>query len=360
MKIGFMLTSFGIGGIEKVFLTLANEMCQKHDVSIVICKNSGELLELKDSRIKVTDLGGIKLTKLFLPLVHTLKQQRFDVFVSGSDIVNIFVGCSKFLAPKKTKIILTQHNFFNTESVYIGNKTITRFLMRFLYNKADQIIAVSNAVKEFCIKELKCKNAIEIQNPIDLEKVRILKDTQIDTKLPEKYLVFAGRLSVVKNIPLILRAMAILHERGIQIQLLILGSGSEEENLKELTKKLSIEDDVKYVGSVPNVFPYFVKGEMLLMSSTSEAFPVTIVEAFSLGIPVISTCTEGPIEIMGSLKTNYFVKSFSDEKEYADKIEQILKSQVDRDELINCAKQYAVQNIARRYIEVFERLISTK
>lgn len=356
MKIGFMLTSFCIGGIEKVFLTLANEMCKCHDVSIVVCKNRGDLLELKDSRVKSIDLGGISLSRLFFPLIKTLKRQHFDVFISGSDIVNIFVGGTKLFCPKKTKIILTQHNFFNSESVYIGNKIITRLLMRFFYNISDQVIAVSNSVKEFCIKELKCKKTIEIQNPVDLARVKVLKDEPIDTELPENYLLFAGRLSVVKNIPLILRAMRVLHERGKRINLLILGDGSEGEKLKEIVKELDLQETVKFIGSVPNVFPYMKNGEMLLMASTSEAFPVTIVESFSLGIPVISTKTEGPLEIMGNLKTNYFVDSFTDEKEYADKIEFILNLHVDKSELIDCAKQYSVENIVDKYMKVFEKL----
>lgn len=75
-----------------------------------------------------------------------------------------------------------------------------------------------------------------------------------------------------------------------------------------------------------------------------------------MGIPVISTKTEGPLEIMGNLKTNYFVDSFTDEKEYADKIESILNLHIDKNELIDCAKQYSVENIVDKYMKVFEKL----
>ena len=92
------------------------------------------------------------------------------------------------------------------------------------------------------------------------------------------------------------------------------------------------------------------------VTSMSEAFSVTIVESFSLGIPVVSTKTQGSIEIMGKLKTNYFIDSFTDEKELATKIKEVLVSDIDRNALIDCAKKYDIKNISKKYMDVFENL----
>ena len=360
MKIGFLITSFSIGGIEKVFITLANYFAKENEIDLIVCKNEGELKKLKDASVGVIDLGGIKVTKLLFPLIRVLKQRKYDIFISGGDIVNIIVGMTKYFGISKTKLVLTQHNFFNSESIFFINKSITKFLLKLAFSKADQVIAVSEDVKSWCKQELKSKNVIEIQNPIDMDRVKILENEEISFILKKPYAVFAGRLSIVKNIPLLINAFKILKDSNIDLNLIILGKGTEEATLKKMVLDMQLSDRVLFVGSVPNVFPYIKDSEMLLMSSTSEAFSVTVIEAFSLGIPVISTKTQGSLEIMASLGSKYFVNSFSDPKEYAAKIREILNEKINRKELINITKQYTIQAIGECYITCFKKLLESK
>ena len=81
-------------------------------------------------------------------------------------------------------------------------------------------------------------------------------------------------------------------------KLLIVGDGRFEE-YKKLAKSLGIEEKVCFTGLKKNPFPYIGAADIYALTSYNEGFPNALVEAMTLGIPVISTnCLTGPAEIL--------------------------------------------------------------
>ena len=76
MKIAFILTSFNVGGLERVFVTLANAFSCDNDVSLIVCNNTGELASLVNYNVKIIDLGGIRIKQLFYPLRKCLQKNH--------------------------------------------------------------------------------------------------------------------------------------------------------------------------------------------------------------------------------------------------------------------------------------------
>jgi glycosyltransferase involved in cell wall biosynthesis len=82
-------------------------------------------------------------------------------------------------------------------------------------------------------------------------------------------------------------------------RLIIIGEGSEEENLKELVKELSLVDKVRISGYNDNPYPYYNKSRVFVLSSYSEGLPTVLIESLACGCPIISTdCKSGPREIL--------------------------------------------------------------
>lgn len=359
MNIAFLLTSFNIGGIEKVFITLANELAYNNKVSLILCNNEGQLKSLVSEQINIIDLGNIKVTKLPTRLPKILKINHFDYFFSGSDLVNILVIISSLFVKIKTKMIVTQHNFFNSETKYIINKRITQKIMEILYNKADLVIAVSEEIRKFCKEILRCKKVIKIPNPIDLNKSKLLANEIIDVndkKLPETFILFAGRFSGVKNLDFLIKAMNVVKYSAPEIKLILLGEGPEKKNIEQLITDLQLGNTITMLGSKSNVFPYIKNSKCVVLVSHSEAFPVILLEAFSLGVPVICTETMGAKEILQPLKQDYFVHTFDDYNELAKKIVDICSSNINKNELSKCVEMYTSKNIANKYVEAMRKI----
>ena len=83
------------------------------------------------------------------------------------------------------------------------------------------------------------------------------------------------------------------------IHLVILGTGEEQILLDNKIADLNLKDKVHLLGFKENVWDYIFNAKFLVLSSQYEGFPMTILEALSLGIPVVSfDCESGPNEMI--------------------------------------------------------------
>jgi len=102
----------------------------------------------------------------------------------------------------------------------------------------------------------------------------------------------------VKNQQLLIRAFANLKQWN-QLQLLILGEGSDHQKLSELIIGLGVEENVELLGFQENPFNYLNASDVFVLSSNSEGLPNVIIEALACGCCVVSTdCLSGPREIL--------------------------------------------------------------
>lgn len=136
-----------------------------------------------------------------------------------------------------------------------------------------------------------------IYNPINHEYVDSLsRELPRPITPPDSYLVHIGSLTAVKRHDLLLEAYALSTQ---DLPLLLVGKGPLEAAIRAQIKALNLEERVIMVGFTDNPYPYMKSALGLILSSDSEALPTVILEALSLGTPVISTdCPAGPRELL--------------------------------------------------------------
>ncbi len=79
----------------------------------------------------------------------------------------------------------------------------------------------------------------------------------------------------------------------------MIGKGNEYNNLKKFIVENKLDDQVKILNFKNNVYPYYRKADLFLLSSLYEGLPNTLIEALTFGIPIISSnCKTGPREIL--------------------------------------------------------------
>lgn len=119
----------------------------------------------------------------------------------------------------------------------------------------------------------------------------------------ETVLIYAGRLEGLKGVHHILEALSLDHLAQEKVTPLIIGGGTYEETLKALSKKLGLDNRVKFLGFVPHrELPryYSVAHLAVYPSIGDEAFGLSIAEAMACGIPVIATHLGGIPEVVGT------------------------------------------------------------
>jgi glycosyltransferase involved in cell wall biosynthesis len=138
-----------------------------------------------------------------------------------------------------------------------------------------------------------------IHNGIDLERVRALARNHFAPLCRDvPRVVTVSRLSEQKDFTTLLRAFRLVVDREPSI-LVIVGDGELRARVEQMISDLRLTDHVIMTGFQSNPFPYMDDGAVFVMSSYFEGFGNVLVEAMSLGKPVVATdCPSGPGEII--------------------------------------------------------------
>lgn len=329
--IAFFLPSLNIGGIGRVFITYANYfVSNSHHVDFVLCKRQGELLSLLNPDVKIHELNGVDLRYSFYLLRKYIIKYSPEYIFTGGDYSNFVTILSSIALKKKPQIIISQHNYFNIESKRLGWwSNLTCFLMKFLYPRSHQIIAISDGIYKFLNNDIGIphKKLIKISNPIDLNEIRLKSEVELNVQLPQNYIVYIGRLSYVKNLPFLLSSFEKANLKGFS--LVIVGAGEMIDVLKEQKNKMKKGAFVHFMGAMDNPLPILKKSKLLVLPSFSEAYPTILLEALSLNIPILATPTNGAIDILDNIPGTCVADSYDDINLFANLLEKSVNNKID-------------------------------
>jgi len=228
---------------------------------------------------------------------HVWKQYKFyqklqpDVVISPN--YNFDHYGLPFLLPKKTKLIKELHSSRFYEAAQRQKKGLKRTLF---WKLQDWIEARYDAVVVLNPDEASFRpgpNVVVIPNPVDpIHETATLTAPQV---------MAAGRLAPVKAFEQLIHAWSGVHERFPNWALHIYGDGygSTAEELQELITSLQLEQVVQLRPSVTNLPQTMLDYSIFALSSETECFPTVLLEALSVGVPVVSyDCPTGPRHII--------------------------------------------------------------
>ena len=342
----FFMPKLDIGGIERVLINYANELLNNGwEVDFVLCRTGGCLQTLLDKNIKIVNLGEISLKKSFFPLRNYLKKRNPAFLYTGANLQNMVCIVSAWRL--NTKVIISQHNYFDIDVKHLGLWShVEQRLMHFLYPKADYIISVSDGIKDYLIGEIGVKkNRITVlPNPIDIEEtISRSKDSSI--KVPNRYIVFIGRISEVKNLDFLIKAYEKAELDGFS--LVFVGDGVLLDDLKEKASKSAKRNSIFFTGSLENPLPFLANASCLVLCSLSEALPTILIEALILNVRIVATPTKGAKEILSCIPESLISNSFDNVSEFANLLEKACESS--RISTRCYASKYDKKNIMKQF-----------
>jgi glycosyltransferase involved in cell wall biosynthesis len=182
------------------------------------------------------------------------------------------------------------------------NAMINRAIVRLTYPLADQVIAVSEGIRDdltanFGVRESRIR---VIHNPVNTDRIheRALDAPAINISKP--YILGMGRLVSNKNFRLLIESYGL---SCINEKLVILGEGNERRALERFISTLGLDGRVVLPGYVQNPYPIIAAARLFVSSSNAEGFPNSLIEAMGVGCPVVATdCDTGPMEILTGKK----------------------------------------------------------
>ncbi|MEN3056813.1 MAG: glycosyltransferase family 4 protein [Candidatus Methanosuratincola petrocarbonis] len=187
--------------------------------------------------------------------------------------------------------------------------------------RTRRIIAVSKAVKEELIKHYSFKGIVNvIPNGIDVEMFKPDKKKKDN----RKRVIFSGRLVAIKGPQLVIEAIPYVLRNHRDTIFTFIGAGNKEPYERMLREKgISKNNYEFYYSEYPNMPKFYNSGDILVLPSLLESFPMSIIEAMACGLPVVASDVGDVAELIKDGKTGYLIRK-GDYQALAEKINQIL------------------------------------
>lgn len=360
----FFLASLEGGGIQKATMRLLRELIRR-DIrpTLVVVNGTGPTRKDVPENCDLVDLNCKRTRFALFALLKYLRSEKPLVGISSQTHLNVLMIILRFLSSYPKHLVVREHNTFNQENIKTGGlmERSRVWLIRFFYRFSSEFVAVSESVAKSITEFAKYKKEIRvIRNGIDVNEVRELKSRPPDHPWSEnagdkKLIVGLGRLARQKNFSDLLIALSRL-KMPTQARLLILGEGSELENLKVLSRELQIEDRVDFPGYIENPYPILSQADVFVSPSRWEGFGNVVLEALACGVPIVATdCPGGPADILEG-KPFARIVPLDDPHTMAEAIEELLMKNINRAEIIQYAQQFSIGIIAQEYIDMTSAL----
>jgi len=354
MKMVFIISSLGSGGAERVLTLLANYFSKNNDVTILTFSNNEPFYPL-NKNIKLIKLNLIKEShnifetiinsiKRVLVLKKVLKDIDADINISFMTHTNIIsIIATKLNGQKSIISERIAYDFYNSK--------ILNFTRKIIYPWSDLLIVQTNSDKEHYIDILNTDKIEVIYNPIET--------IDCDNIKKENIILSVGRLETQKGFDSLIKAYNKIVD--INWKLFIIGEGSQKEKLNNLVKEYNLDNKVFLIGNQKNIFEWYKKSSIFVLSSIREGFPNVLLEAMSCGCAVVSfDCPYGPGEIIENEVNGILV-----ENQNINKLALAIKDLIDNDKLresisknaIKVRDKYSIINIANKWEEVIKKVI---
>lgn len=254
----------------------------------------------------------------FFNILNTPLPQSHVTHASAAAFCGIPCVLSKL--QNKTPFLLTEHGVYLREQyLSLAKREYSSFMNTFLirlihsitslnYTFADQVSPVcqynTRWEKQFHVEPRKIH---VIYNGVDQ---RIFKEAETPRNGPPT-VVTVARIDPIKDIKTLMRSAAIVRQSIPDVKYVVYGSVSVPEYYEEclqLQEELQLKETFIFAGHTSSMAAAYQSGDVIALSSISEAFPYSVVEAMMTGKPVVATDVGGIKEALGD--TGILVKPF--------------------------------------------------
>ena len=287
------------GGLERICALTAKLLNDKHHVTLVVFSTKNILY----------DVSGVELIDL------NLGSRPGTI----GKVINVFKRISAVKKIKKQKSIEITYSFGPTanlvnvlsrvkDKIWVGIRGYGALAdtksMKLFCKRADKVICCTKVMADDIMAQFAPKEAACLYNPCDTEQIRELSTVDVDAEHKSffekhtKIIASMSRVDDVKGFWHQIKAFSLIKKEEPEAGLLLVGDGDFSE-YKQLAEDLGIRENVLFAGLQKNPFRYLKKADLYWLTSHTEGFPNSLIEAMAVGVPAMAVnCKTGPAEIL--------------------------------------------------------------
>ena len=352
--IAFLIDNMNhVGGTERVTSIIANGLCHKYHTYIISAKGDASSFYPLEPEVHLVSMQAerkknVLHRKLFIAqkTKEICQKKKVDVIIAVD--IAYFIYLLPVLRDRNIHTIAWEHFNFNSPKKWLAR--VSRYLAVYLSNQVvvlgNQDLAVYKKHFPKAAANISC-----IYNPIHFPSKKI------DSASAPKQVLAVGRLEPQKGFDLLLQIWEKIEQNTQDWKLVIVGEGSEKENLNNQIKQRHLRN-IHIRPFTSQIDTYYLNSSIFCLSSRYEGFVLVLLEALSYGLPCISfDCKQGPREIIRDCINGYLIDCF-DTEEFAAKLLKLMQNpqlriQFSKNTAIDLEK-YALKTILSNWIALID------
>ena len=296
------------GGLERICAMTAKLLTPHCHLTLVVFSTKGMIYDVDGVDMIDLNLGSVpgkvgkavNLCKRIRAIKKIKRERNIEITYSFGPTANL---ANVFTRVKNAKVNHEQI----TDKIWVGIRGYgaleDKYDMTLFCKRADKVVCCSQIMADEVKAKFWAKDVVCVYNPCDVESIRRLAKEPLpadrQTFFAEGAPVVAamGREHDVKGFWHLIKAFALAKKKIPELKLMIVGEGTFAE-YRKLAEDLQVEQDVWFTGVQKNPFAYLKRASLFVITSVSEGFPNSLIEAMAVGLPAMSVnCKTGPAEI---------------------------------------------------------------
>ena len=340
MKIAMMTNSYKpfVAGVP-VSVERLTEGLRRIGHEVVVFAPSYDMQEEEQDVVRYGSLlrnvaGGFSVPNSLDPIIEErFREEDFDVIHVHHPMM--MGETARYLSKRyEVPLVFTYHTRYEQYLHYVGLSGLSRLMPSYLRHctaPCDLVIAPTPLMKEY-LEEISVKPPVSVL-PTGLPMDSFLPDEEKAAQIRRMYLrgrkhlfVSVSRLAKEKNVEFLIRSVKLIKERrGSDFKLLLVGDGPERKHLQRLAEELGVQEEIVFVGAVPNeeIRNYCHAADLFLFASRSETQGIVLIESMAAGTPVLAVRATGTEDVVICGENGYMTNV--SEIEFSEKLMDILE-----------------------------------
>ena len=328
----FSIDTMNVGGTEMNAIRTAERLDRsRFRLSVVTLRGEGTLAQRYEGlgipvvRFPIRSLYGAQTIRQGMRLAQFLREQGVSVVHCHDQYSNFFSALSARAAG--VPVVITSKRWLHSPLRY-------RIANGIGFRASTTVLANSHSVARSLESDDKLRRdrVVVIPNFVDEQAFERPSDAVIDGWRDELRLetgvVVIGvvaSLSPIKDHATLLRAISLLVPKWPAVRLVLVGDGPERDSLRQLASQIGLGDVVRFAGLRPQLPSFHFLFDISVLSSVSEGFPNSLVEAMAAGRPIVATNVGGVPDAVRERENGLLVAP-ADAGAFAAALEQLLAS----------------------------------
>jgi len=259
-----------------------------------------------------------------------LKRENFDKIIVHTTLAAFLIRAAMLGMRKRPYVLNVVHGYLFSRPICGKKNELLLLCEKWMRKKTDAIAVMNEEDLEIATAYSLCRGEVTFMRGMGIAISEEIPER--DNDLRSQYApddgdflcTFVGELSTRKNQIFLIRAVERLRSEGVPIRLLLLGDGGQRELLEREIQNSNLEDVVFLAGNREPVVPYLGVSDLYVSASTSEGLPFNVMEAMSVGLPILASDTKGQSDLLKNMPNALY--PLQDMDAFCERVKHIYRS----------------------------------